>query len=414
MRPRSSSLPAPALLALLLVACGDPGQAVPECNPPCPAHTHCTESGCVPDDGAAKDLAMPPPADLAGQCVPTCSGATPHCRSGLCVVCLTDEHCPAGQVCRTSGNASACLPGCSDDTRCGAGQKCCDAACTDVSKEVAHCGACNHACALPHATPVCKLGSCEIGRCSPSWQDCNQTAADGCEVNVHFDVQNCASCGGACVLPNAVPACGLEGCYVAACSYGWENCDSSDKNGCEIEVVSDIKNCGACGMSCATVSRAQIACITGACVVQSCTMGFGNCNGIYNDGCEIALLNDKNNCGKCGLACGQGQICVNGQCDCPVCSYANAKAACVGKQCVIDSCLNGFANCDGNTANGCETPTGANSKNCGGCGIVCPQNLVCTNGGCTCPQCNIPNARTVVRQQCLHPLDSCLAGILRL
>ena len=75
----------------------------------------------------------------------------------------------------------------------------------------------------------------------------------------------------------------------------------------------------------------------------------------------------------------------------------------------IDSCLNGFANCDGNSVNGCETPTGANNKNCGGCGVVCPQNLVCANGGCTCPQCNIPNAKSVcVNNVCTF--DSCLPG----
>src|SRR5262249_24975911 len=153
------------------------------------------------------------------------------------------------------------------------------------------------------------------------------------------------------------------------------------------------RNCGACGQGCGAVPRAQVICSVGSCLVQSCSAGFGDCDGVYNNGCEINLLVDKINCGKCGVVCAQNQVCVNGQCDCPVCNFPNAKGACVAKQCVIDSCLAGFANCDGNSQNGCETPTGADVKNCGGCRVACAQNLVCVNGSCTCPMCNFPNAR---------------------
>src|SRR5262249_17049417 len=47
----------------------------------------------------------------------------------------------------------------------------------------------------------------------------------------------------------------------------------------------------------------------------------------------------------------------------------------------------GFASCDGNTANGCETAVTTDVNDCGGCGIVCSSSHVavraCTNGVCT-------------------------------
>src|SRR6185436_12747352 len=110
-----------------------------------------------------------------------------------------------------------------------------------------HCGACGHPCNQGRANAVCNAGRCEIGQCWSSWGDCNLDAADGCEVNLHYDVTNCGGCGTACMLANAVPGCGASGCYVSNCNYGWENCDSDDKNGCETEIAGDPKNCGSCG-----------------------------------------------------------------------------------------------------------------------------------------------------------------------
>ena len=409
MRTRIIRWLAPSI-ALLTAACGDPGEGGFACNPACPARTHCTASGCVGDDIAGSDLAVAPPADLAGQCIPACAAPTPRCNAnGQCVPCLEDAHCPAGHYCHVFGDTTVCLPGCSGDARCDSGQKCCAGACTDTAKDPHHCGACGTRCAPPHADGACAGGQCAVGACNPSWDDCNHEVGDGCEVNLRVDVNHCGACGAACALANATSACGRDGCYIAHCDFGWEDCDASDMTGCEASVAADPKNCGSCGLTCAAVPRAQIACSAGACLVQSCSMGFGNCNGVYNDGCEINLLTDRFHCGKCGAACAQGQVCVNAVCDCPVCTFPNAKAICVAKQCAIDSCLAGFANCDGNNVNGCEIPTAANDKNCGGCGVVCPQGLVCRNGGCTCPQCNIPNAVTAcVNNQCV--LQSCLPG----
>jgi hypothetical protein len=52
------------------------------------------------------------------------------------------------------------------------------------------------------------------------------------------------------------------------------------------------------------------------------------------------------------------------------------------------TCTPPMANCDGNPANGCETNTAADPRNCTACGMVCPglntasANVTC-NSGCT-------------------------------
>ena len=60
---------------------------------------------------------------------------------------------------------------------------------------------------------------------------------------------------------------------------------------------------------------------------------------------------------------------------------ANGIATCVSTVCSVSACLTGFDNCDGIPANGCETPL-TSVQNCGGCGVVCAANQVCSSGSC--------------------------------
>jgi len=55
-------------------------------------------------------------------------------------------------------------------------------------------------------------------------------------------------------------------------------------------------------------------------------------------------------------------------------NVTNANVAC--------GCNAGYANCDGNAANGCETSTTADNNNCGGCGNVCAAGNHCSAGSC--------------------------------
>ena len=50
------------------------------------------------------------------------------------------------------------------------------------------------------------------------------------------------------------------------------------------------------------------------CVIASCNGPFADCDGIEANGCETNLNTNNAHCGKCGLACPQGQTCMNGAC----------------------------------------------------------------------------------------------------
>src|SRR5262249_48328479 len=154
-------------------------------------------------------------------------------------------------------------------------------------------------CMPAHAVASCVLGACVAGRCAPGWADCNKSEEDGCETYLRFDANNCTMCGMACALPHARQACS-GGCYIAACDFGFEDCNSAPEAGCEVGVLSDTRNCGRCANACPGVARAVVGCSFGACTIQSCSQGFGDCNKNFNDGCEVSLLTDRTNCAACG------------------------------------------------------------------------------------------------------------------
>jgi hypothetical protein len=363
------------------------------------------------DDGPLGGQDSGPPPDLATSgCQPACMGATSFCNATRhCVSCLADGDCPKGTWCKVVSDAVAnCQPGCMSDDRCAVGEKCCDGRCVDPNTSVQHCGGCGMACGAAHSSADCAAGKCAPGKCDPGWGDCDADAANGCEANLHADANNCTACGTACNIPHAYAGC-ADGCYTAACAYGFEDCNQNALDGCEAPLLADPKNCGGCGMACPNAANASIGCQNGSCYVTMCTPGYADCDQNLQTGCEIRIDNDVKNCGGCGKACGQGQICSGGTCTCPPCSFPNANAGCVNFNCAILSCIQGYDNCDGMNANGCETKIATDVLNCGACGNVCGNGLVCVNSSCTCAQCNIPHAKSIcVNNMC--QFDSCLPG----
>lgn len=80
-------------------------------------------------------------------------------------------------------------------------------------------------------------------------------------------------------------------------------------------------------------------------------------------------------CGECGA----------------VCEPANVdEATCADGTCSWASCATGFADCDADTANGCEIDTGADAANCGGCGQACSTVTLANVEGpaCTASMCD--------------------------
>ncbi len=214
---------------------------------------------------------------------------------------------------------------------------------------------------------------------------------------------------GAASLPDASQAM----CPTSACPPGRATC-ADHPFPCEVDVLSDNAHCGACGQECPTYpgGHATTNCVDGACVFQ-CTVdpargAFANCNGLLEDGCEVNLSTDKNNCGACGSACPSDQVCDHGQC---VCGIANscgtcgnvcppptglptlprswhATYGCRGGQCNQPTCSYGYDDCNGDlgdpSGDGCETPTTGDPEHCGGCGIKCEFDSICYYGTCIC------------------------------
>ena len=117
-------------------------------------------------------------------------------------------------------------------------------------------------------------------------------------------------------------------------------------------------------------------CAASACNIASCNSGFADCDGSVVNGCETNTQNSALNCGACGTRC----------------NFANAVGSCMSGACVLGACNPGFANCDGNAANGCEAALATDVNNCGACSTRClPPNATgtCTAGVCGLGSCNL-------------------------
>jgi hypothetical protein len=198
--------------------------------------------------------------------------------------CTEQRLSPGGQVCfnlPVTKVARGCI---ATSTRCG------DVCCTPIN------GTCNDTCGLA---------------CDPGWGNCNGDPGDGCETNLAQTGQKL--CGNACISADkcctnndciAYPA--PAACFAGICANAGGMCSYPEKDTATI-----------CGGTCCNS-------IGGSCKSDctiNCIGGKGNCNGDVGDGCEVDLGTDVNNCGQCGRACLAGAAngvdtasCVNNVC----------------------------------------------------------------------------------------------------
>jgi hypothetical protein len=192
----------------------------------------------------------------------------------------------------------------------------CGGTCKSVQSDPSNCGGCGMVCPVaPNAQPpVCMGGVCTIGACNPGFANCNGSTMDGCEINVVADPNNCGGCGIACGMrPNTTGSVCMGGaCSITGCVPGFANCNGNPADGCETNVQSNPTNCGGCGVVCVAPNAAP-ACTMGTCVIAACNVGFANCDGNQANGCEVNLQTDINNCGTCGHHC--MMACVGGACN---------------------------------------------------------------------------------------------------
>lgn len=282
-----------------------------------------------------------------------CPPATPRLCGNHCVDFLSDASncggcgniCPDGATCQNG----ACF--------CPTGTTPCGNACVDTSSDNSNCGTCGNAC-QPGAT--CQGGTCvsaaecsSDAECPGGFRCTSGTCLDVCtndfDCQVNFHCTTSGTCEpnlpGECSTGQSRPCysgpAGTEG--VGICTAGTQTCMAGGTWGpCVGEVLPQTETCN--GLD-------------------------DDCNGATDNGFD--LQHDVNNCGACGH----------------VCFTPNGVAGCFNGQCVVGSCNEGFFDCDGNAANGCETSVMTDNQNCGACGNSCGSGGICVNGVCTsnCP-----------------------------
>jgi hypothetical protein len=299
----------------------------------CPAGQSCCGGACVDPQSSTAHC---------GACgtVCTAANATPACLNGTCGVGRCDpgfascdgdgaNGCEANTLRDTTncgGCGQRCAPRANSVATCEAGRCAwaCEPGFADCDADPAngceaqlatsdvHCGACGRRCELPNAGARCAGGVCGVTSCTAGFGDCDGSASNGCEVRLAESTSHCGACGAACAAtPNAFPGC-LAGRCVSSCVTGFVDCDGRDNTGCEVDVRSDLANCGACGRACAPANGTG-ACAAGRCAVAACSAGFADCDGDAGNGCEVRLGDNPAHCGACGRSCPSG-LCREGTC----------------------------------------------------------------------------------------------------
>jgi hypothetical protein len=240
------------------------------------------------------------------------------------------------EVARSTINGVRCL----DDSVA------CSDVCVRLASSAEHCGACDVAC---DADSIC-----DRGHCQPAAQGCSESLAicgSDC-VDESRDREHCGSCdqscpreakceAGSCECPGALSACG------DAC----------------VDMQTDTQHCGSCDQRCfatQTCTSGNCECPSGTELCSSVTLALTD-NALTGSASQqtcVDTRSDAQHCGRCGAACLGGQICAQGNCECPV-----------GQTLCGDRCVD----------------TQSNLQNCGSCGTACVGGQVCDGGTCECP-----------------------------
>jgi RHS repeat-associated protein len=404
------------------------------------------------DVSSSEDVTFQRPSLTISYVVPDCPPGTGNCAGDPSGACQTNvlasvANCGScGHACAFPNAAASCDDGACALGACNAGFADCDGNPYDgceanLATSTANCGTCGNACENAHGTAACVGGACAPS-CAAGYGDCDGDPTNGCESNL-TSLLNCGACGQACAPAHANATCATGTCSFLSCGAGWGNCDNDLANGCETP-LDTLTDCGACGHACA-VANAAPTCAAGACQIAACNPGWTDCNNNPADGCEAFLAHDLNNCGTCGTACTNAHgttsctagacvpVCAQGWADCdgnpdngcetPLdtvqncgacgaqCNFTNGFGNCSTYTCQFGGCNGGWGNCDNDPSNGCETPLNQ-VDNCGGCGVVCAlahaTATTCPSGTCqvsTCAQ-GWADCYGVEPNGCETPLDT--------
>jgi 6-phosphogluconolactonase (cycloisomerase 2 family) len=292
-----------------LVECGG------KCIDPDTDRTFCGASGDCQDENAGMACEAGEVCNGSGQCELSCQAGLVECN-GKCIDPKTDEaYCGAGADCSVDPG-EACQAGqiCDGTGQCAVtcelGFVECNGSCINPETDRTYCGAMAD-CEDANAGTTCQDGEiCDgTGQCALSCQDGLVDCGGTC-INPETDRLFCGAGPDCSADPGLVCGSG-EICNAGACELscqaGLVKC-----NGTCTDPMTDRTFCGA-GPDCEidpgeTCADGFICDGAGVCAL-SCQAGLTECNGTCTD-----TRFDPNNCGGCGVACGDTQACAESSC----------------------------------------------------------------------------------------------------
>jgi len=189
----------------------------------------------------------------------------------------------AGEECDQGPDNSDIVPdACRSDcrlARCGDGVRDSFEACDDGGESTAGCNA------------TCTIPKCGDGVANPAANEPCDTAgesrwcdADCTPVECGDGVTNrsAGECEGGAVLTHGH----CDGCHVV-CDAQWGNCNANPDDGCELSLVADAENCGACGHSCRGGSCVDAMCKRIEVTSAAGTTSFGLWDSLVIDGAFV-------------------------------------------------------------------------------------------------------------------------------
>jgi len=272
-------------------------------------------------------------------------------------------------------DATACIPLNCDDINANCGQA------PDGCGGELECGECQAGESCGADGPNrCGAGVCTPTTCAQAGAECG-LASDGCGTTL-----DCGECpeGQLCGAQGPPNVCSGGG---TTCTGSLADCDGDAINGCEVDLLSDPANCGACGEACTAAGPCKQGggCAGGSCVPAvaiecddppqgPCWESSGTCNPSTGE-CEYSPVPDGAECGDPCHRCNSGDCMPLGE----GASYDGVSS---------HRCCDGVA-----------VDTSTNADHCGGCGLPCASGETCesvakttgcqkypasTSGRCTC------------------------------
>jgi len=364
----------------------------------------------------------------AGTCEKICKADQQYCNESCKDVLTDNDNCgECGNTCTvgTECKAGSCEDICDDD------KAYCSDTCVDLTTDANHCGECGNACV---ESQKCADSHC-VDKC-----ESGETYVEGNCYNLDTDNEHC---GADLVKCGEGTKC-ADGSCVSVCASGETYCAGE----C-VDLNSDKANCGACGSACGD----GLVCNKGECRKDCGDLLV--CDELCTDGAiSTAFCGAKGECSSTdvssadyrGTICQGDEICSDGTCRCAkdgdaLClsqdgslfctSGANDAKHCgcdasnVGMNCTSLShasassceagscklaCEAGYADCDGNIENGCETSLN-DINSCGACGNKCDTTNT-VSAACVAGKCELncfENHDTCGGTQCvaLYSDDNC-------